>query len=546
MDTVIRPEPSAPEDAHHDPGTLAAVGLGVAGGLLLALSLPPWPLSRGAWPLALVGAACLFVALEGRRPGGRVGVGLVAGLVFYLPALWWMRDFSLPGFLATVALEAVILAIALALVPASGLVRIVAFPSALVAAEAVRGAFPFGGLPLAGIDLGQADGPLAAASRLGGRLLVVGVVGLAGAGLAMLVKGAFRTARGSRVAPVVGGLAGVGLAAVLAAAGAVAPAGRESGRIEAAAVQGGGPRGLRAVDGDPADVLAAQVRASAVLRLDLDLVLWPEDVVDTDGALAGSDQEEALSSLATRLRTTLVAGVVEDVGANRFLNAAVAWGPDGQVVARYDKVHRVPFGEYVPARTFFDRLADLSDVPRDAIAGRGVGVLDTGAGTFGVLVSYEVFFEDRARAAVRADAAILLVPTNASSYRDAQVPAQEVAAARLRAIQTGRWVLQAAPTGYSVVVDHDGRVLQSSPLGLPAVLEGVVQLRTGDTPWTVIGSVPVMAAAGLGLLWGLLVARRQKRAPSSNRGDVGAYSATEPPQFGGEGGTSELGRPSGA
>ena len=422
-----------------------------------------------------------------------------------------------PGLIAVVTLEALILAVALTLVPASGLVRIVAFPSALVAAEAVRGAFPFGGLPLAGIDLGQAGGPLAPAARLGGRLLIVGVVGLAGAGLATLVVGAIRAPRGSRVAPVVGGLAGIGLAVVLAAAGWVAPAGQESGRMETAAVQGGGLRGLRAVDSDPGRVFDAQLRASAVIRNGMGLVLWPEDVVDVDGALAGSVQEEALSSLAQKLQTTLVAGIVEDVGTDRFLNAAVAWGPDGNIVARYDKVHRVPFGEYVPARGFFDGLADLSDVPRDAIPGRGAGVLNTGGGKLGVLISYEVFFEDRARAAVRADASVLLVPTNASSYRDAQVPAQEVAAARIRAIQTGRWVVQAAPTGYSAIVDHDGLVLQSTPLGAPAVVEGIVQLRTGDTPWTVIGSLPVMALAAIGLVCGL--------ADGSSRGGEGRPEA---------------------
>ena len=355
-----------------------AAGLAVVGGLLLALSLPPWPVSTGAWPLALVGAACLFAAADGRRWFGRLGVGLAAGFAFYLPALWWIREFSVPGLIAVVALEALILALALTLVPASGLVRIVAFPSALVVAEAVRGAFPFGGLPLAGIDLGQAGGPLAPAARLGGRLLIVGVVGLAGAGLATLVVGAIRAPRGSRVPPVVGGLAGIGLAVVLAAAGWVAPAGQESGRLETAAVQGGGLRGLRAVDSDPGRVFDAQLRASAVIRNGMGLVLWPEDVVDVDGALAGSVQEEALSSLAQKLQTTLVAGIVEDVGTDRFLNAAVAWGPDGNIVARYDKVHRVPFGEYVPARGFFDGLADLSDVPRDAIPGRGAGVLNTG------------------------------------------------------------------------------------------------------------------------------------------------------------------------
>ncbi len=125
-------------------------------------------------------------------------------------------------------------------------------------------------------------------------------------------------------------------------------------------------------------------------------------------------------------------------------------------------------------------------------------------------MSYEVFFEDRARDAVRADASVLLVPTNASSYRDAQVPAQEVAAARLRAIQTGRWVVQAAPTGYSAIVDHDGRVLESSSLGPPTVVEGIVQLRSGDTPWTVVGSLPVMALAAIGLVCGLVTGRRRR------------------------------------
>ena len=174
-------------ETRKDSEDLVPAGLGLLGGLLLAFSLPPWPVSTGAWPLALVGAACLFAAGDGRRFAGRLGVAVAAGLAFYLPALWWIRDFSVPGLIATVTLEALILALALTLVPASGLVRIVAFPSALVVAEAVRGAFPFGGLPLAGIDLGQAGGPLAPVARLGGRLLIVGVVGLAGAGLATLV-----------------------------------------------------------------------------------------------------------------------------------------------------------------------------------------------------------------------------------------------------------------------------------------------------------------------------------------------------------------------
>ena len=103
------------------------------------------------------------------------------------------------------------------------------------------------------------------------------------------------------------------------------------------------------------------------------------------------------------------------------------------------------------------------------------------------MISYEVFFEDRARAAVRAGAQVLLVPTNASSFGTGQVPAQELAAARLRALESGRTVLQAAPTGYTAVVDWRGHVLARSALGGPAVLQRTVARRTGQTWATQVG-----------------------------------------------------------
>src|SRR3712207_6767762 len=77
-----------------------AMGLGLAGagGLLLAAGLAPWPLARGTWPLGLVGAALVFTALERPRFRGRLAAGVLAGGGLCLPGLWWMRDFSLPGY----------------------------------------------------------------------------------------------------------------------------------------------------------------------------------------------------------------------------------------------------------------------------------------------------------------------------------------------------------------------------------------------------------------------------------------------------------------
>jgi apolipoprotein N-acyltransferase len=169
----------------------------------------------------------------------------------------------------------------------------------------------------------------------------------------------------------------------------------------------------------------------------------------------------------------------------------------------------VPFGEYVPFRSLVDRVADVSDVPRDALAGTGPGVVDTATGRLGVLISYEVFFADRARAVVTAGGRLLLVPTNASSYTTAQVPAQELAVARLRAVETGRWVVQAAPTGYSGVVDPGGRVRARGPLGDRATLLADVRLRTGRTMAVRLGDTPVVLAAAVTLALSRVPVRRR-------------------------------------
>jgi len=405
-----------------------------------------------------------------------------------------------PGYPIAVLIEASFLAAAaLLVVPGPG--RLLAMPAALVLFEAARGSWPFGGMPLAHLALGQVGGPLAPAARVGGQLLLVGLVGLAGAGLAEI----YASARGrGRLGAAVAGAMAIVLVAGMALLGTVAPEGRARGRMRVALVQGGGRRGVLAVEReDPGVVFAAHLRASRAIKPPVDLVLWPEDVVDVSRPVRLTAEGRQLAALARRLHATVVAGVVEDAGATHFRNAAVAWGPRGRIVARYDKVHRVPFGEYIPFRSLIDRVADLSAVPRDAVTGKGPGLLKVrGArlGKLGTLVSYEVFFEDRARAAVRAGAQVLLVPTNASSFGTRQVPAQELAAARLRALETGRTVLQAAPTGYTAVVDWRGRVRARSALGGPAVLHGTVARRSGQTWATQIGPRLGVALAVLSLV----------------------------------------------
>ncbi|HEV3399173.1 MAG TPA: apolipoprotein N-acyltransferase [Actinomycetes bacterium] len=487
---------------------LSAAGLGA--GLLVTASLPPF----GWWPLAVIGAAVLVGTLRARPWPRRLLVGMAAGLGWLGPGLWWIVDFSAPGYVAATIVEAAIVALAMVAVP-PGRGRLVAFPAALVLTGVVAGHWPFGGVPLAGIPLGQAAGPLAPAARLGGHLLLTALVGVSGAALAALAEwaGARRASGDRRVParPAVAAVASLAAVVAVAVAGAAAPFGSSRGTLGVAAVQGGGERGLRAVSVDSDIVLAAQLAATTRVTLPVDLVLWPEDVVDVDGPLEGSEEERRVAEVAGATGATLVAGIIEDVDPDRFRNAAVAWDPDGSRVARYDKVRRVPFGEYIPFRSLIDQVADISAVPRDALAGSGAGILRTPAGPLGVVISYEVFFADRARAAVRAGGQVLLVPTNASSFTTSQVPTQELAAARLRALETARTVVQAAPTGFTAVVDPRGRVVAHSDLGPAAVLQRTVTMRHGQTLATRLGDGPLTVASAVGVALGALFYRRPEK-----------------------------------
>jgi apolipoprotein N-acyltransferase len=241
--------------------------------------------------------------------------------------------------------------------------------------------------------------------------------------------------------------------------------------------------------------------------------MWPEDVIDVEGAVERTPEAAAMARLAIGLRATLVAGVVEGDGTDHFRNAAVAWGPDGRLVARYEKVRRVPFGEYIPFRSLVGKVADISAVPADAIVGEGPNILPTPAGRLGVLISYEVFFNDRNRAAVQHGAEILLVPTNAASFSTSQVPTQELAAAQLRALEAGRWLAQAGPTGYSGVIDPQGRIRRRSVLGARQVITARLHARHGRTLFDRWGDAPLAVLAGLGVLVGLAFQARAARRP---------------------------------
>ena len=475
---------------------LPPVGAAVGGGLLVAASLPP----MGFWPLAFPGLVLIDAALDGAGAWTRFRRGWLAGIALLAPTTWWMQALTLPGWVIASLFLSAVLGTVVAVVPPTRLARWVALPGAWVLFEAIRGRWPFGGVPLSNLAVGQVAGPLAGVARVGASLLVGLVTVAAAVAMAAAVRRQWRPA----VAGAAVVVATVGLAAV-------APDGDGTGeQLAVALVQGGGPQGTRADDTDPRVVFERHVAASAAVEPGTDLVVWPEDVVDVDGPVVDLPEGEELAALSRRLGGVLVAGIIEEAD-ERFTNEAVAF-VDGEVVDRVGKERRVPFGEYVPFRSIIEPLNDAVS-SRDAIVARGEAVLDTPAGAFGVVISWEVFFPDRARDAIGNGGGVLLNPTNGSSFSGTQVQAQQVASSRLRAIETGRWVLQAAPTGFSAIVTPAGEVVDRTGVSEQAVLHGTVELRTGRTWALNVGDVLPVGLAFLSIAAGWALEIRSRRAP---------------------------------
>jgi apolipoprotein N-acyltransferase len=460
-------------------------------GLLLAFSLPPW----GWWPLAFVAFALFSRQLNEPSRRARARRGAVFAVGWFLPAVFWMVDFTLPGFVIVLGLWGSFWALVALACPA-GRWRWVALPGAAVLAELLRWSWPFGGQPLATIAMTQVASPLGPTVRLLGPLLLVALVVGVGVALDALRSGARRTALGI--------LAGV--VAVVALAG-VAPDGHPTGTIDVALVQGGGPQNTRAEDTDEREVFERHLAASREVDTPVDLVVWPENVINVEGPVETQQEGEELSALAQALDAPLVVGAVEGEG-DGFHNAALVIDADGNFVDRYEKVRRVPFGEYTPLRWLLEPVAGNALPDRDAIVGDTPATVETDVGTMGVVISWEVFFANRARDAISNGGEVLLNPTNGSSYWLTIVQTQQIASSRLRAMETGRWVLQAAPTGLSAIVTPDGEVLDRTAVSERAIVQGTVETREGLTIYTKVGDWP-MLLIGLALVLGARLVRRR-------------------------------------
>lgn len=478
----------------------------IVAGLALLGSLPPF----GWWPLGILGFALLDDLLANTRVSQRFFRTWIVALTWLSIGMIWMWDMTAPGYVIAAIAYSTYFAFAAMFVPGSGLRR-VALPAAIVLAEALRWSWPFGGVPLATVAHGQVGGPLASVVRLGGPLVLVAITVIAAQALASLLRREMFAAL-------------VGFSIVLASLGLaqLAPRTTTVGILNVAVVQGGGPQRTRAQASDAEVVFNRHIEAAAAITDPVDLIVLPENVVHVDDDFPATTEARTLGELARQHQAPVIVGVVESTDGPTWNNAVFVIDEHGDVVDRYDKVRRVPFGEFVPLRSLIELFS--GEVPaKDAAIGSTPALITAAGVPLASPISWEIFFAGRAREGVQLGAEAIVNPTNGSSYWLSFVQSQQIASSRLRAIENDRWVIQAAPTGYSALIAPNGKVHHRTTISQQKVIQASIERREGQTWASRIGDLPsillALGAVGASVLASSGTKRNQHSVTPENAKD---------------------------
>lgn len=486
--------------------------LGALGcGIVTSLAFDP----AAFWPAAIAGVAGLFVLIHHLDDSSWFRVllaGVAFGLGFMAPLIWWMNAVSAGAYVALVLAQALFFGvIAVALRAATGLPSWWAWFSAIWAAgELARSSVPFSGFPWGRLAHTVIDSPLEGYVRLLGMPATSAIVAALAAGVAWVVlygRGWFlRVVAASAVT------LGVGVFLPIGLAGADEPP-REA---EFALVQGDVPGEFLTWQAGEIFALHAAETRQLVHRVRSGkqprpaVVLLPENATDID---PGRDpaQVRMIERLSRQLDAPiLVGGLFDGPTPDTAYNAGIVWTASGPG-DRYIKRMLVPYGEYVPFRQLLGPIVPQFDrfIPRDMVPGDRPGTLRAGNVILGDAICWDIAYDDQVRDNVRRGADVLVVQTSNASFTGTYQPAQQFKISRLRAIETGRWVLVPSTNGISGIIDASGRVVAEAPLRQPAILRASVRLARGSTPGVMVGPWLAYGLAALGVVGVVLGWRRR-------------------------------------
>lgn len=507
--------------------------IALAAGIVGACGFAP----LGAWPLTLSAfAVLLWLVAEAPRMRNALALGWWFGVGHFTLGLNWIAtaftyQAAMPTWLGWVAV--VLLSLYLAVYPAmatglawrwgtarpdqptgrSTLRLVLIFAAAWIVTEWLRATL-FTGFAWNPLGVALLPTPVSWTAQW------IGTYGLSG--LTALLAGALLIVWRREWRPAAGLIGAVAVAAGLAAL-ASRPA-EGAGRVALRIVQPNIGQQDKWEEGFEDQNMARLEQMSAGPPAEPRLLLWPEAAITRplENQLAYLPLQRETASLRREVGALLRPGDLLLTGGITWrsatgedltsaTNSVFAIGPGGRILARYDKAHLVPYGEYLPMRPILSAigLSRLAPGDVDFDPGPGPRTLDLPLiGKAGFQLCYEIIFSgevvDRANRP-----AFLFNPSN-DAWFGAWGPPQHLAQARLRALEEGLPILRSTPTGISAVIDAEGRLLASLPWRERGVIDTRLPLPKAPTPFARLGNVLPLALALLLAALGLLVSRRAR------------------------------------
>jgi apolipoprotein N-acyltransferase len=498
---------------------ILARGIAAAAGLALAASFAPY----GIYPLALLAPAVLmWLWLDAPTPREAAWLGFWFSAGTFSVGTWWLY-ISIHGFgQAPVWLALLLLAALVGIMAAyqaglgyvlarflprgPGLGTLVAMPAAWLLVEWWRGWF-LSGFPWLSLGYSQTDSVLASFAPVGGVYLISAVL-LVGAGaLVTLLRGHGRQRLLAAAVLLLPWLLAWGLKPVEWSKVSGPP-------TDIAILQGAIPQDMKWLE-DNRDATLDLYRKLNTQALGARVIIWPEsappDLANNIASYLGG-----IWSAAHAMNSDVVMGVVRvDEDGETYYNSILAMA---DAPSFYDKRHLVPFGEYFPVPTFVRHWLRLMSLPYSDFTPGAANQPPLSAGGLKLAASicYEDAYPSGQLGAMRASTMLVNV-TNDAWFGKAGARYQHFQIARMRAIESQRYMLRAANDGVSAIIGERGQVLAKAPEYTATLLRGLAIPRSGATPYLRAGNVPVIASAALALL--LLVLpqqlRRRRRAATT-------------------------------
>ena len=501
--------------------------------VLLIASFPDLNINMLAW-VALIP---LFFAIDGEKPFKAFLIAYLAGILFFLGTIYWLIHVTLPGMIAVVLYLALYfglfgLAVSYTARPQTARPEATLFiiPAAWVTLEWIRSHL-FTGFGWVLLGHSQTGNPtMIQIADLAGAYGVSFLIVLVNAAIYLTLKELKNKRHSTFYLMVALSLVFLAISYGTFRLRNIFP----GEHLKVAVIQGNIPQSKKWDYGFRREILdkyEALTRKAA--REKPDLIIWPETSVpafiEFDKAVS-----ERMSGLARSVQAPILVGApsAEAKAENVFYNSAVLFGADGKLTGRYDKLHLVPFGEYVPFKRFLSFVERLAPSPiGDFSRGKDFTVfsffIERRSGgkdlnwklskkvKFSCLICFEDIFPELAREFVRHGADFLVNITNDAWFKDSSAPYQHAQASTFRAVENRVNVVRAANTGLSCFMDQKGEMAASVESGGRKIFVGgfsvhEIVLTKTRTFYTVYGDIFAFACICLTLIYLLSIAVMKK------------------------------------